>query len=743
MSGANGLIPVGNGLFINPITGTYTTGTTGQSGSPVSPQGTFSGPAQAAPGAPQPSVAASLVPTDEAATPVTPGPSPSYQPSPTDIATARLRASQAASGGAPATTPAATPTPPSSGPTGASTGTSSFPQGYGWLGNLAQFESGGNPNATNPNSTASGLFQFTNGTFGDFLNSPVAKAKGYTAKDASSPAASSDAALWYAQQNSQALSQAGFQPTPGDLVAAHILGPRDAVALKKAQASNPNATLGSVLGTVDPNAKAVFAGNAGFMSPDMTVSQFLMNTGDVADGSYLRKVGPAQLASNGASDFSLTGPSGTQGTSGPGSFMSTYQQMMGTLPQPGALPKAPNLQGSPQLLGTTPSVGDQGLAFAAGLLGGHSFGQGLSQGFENLLQTRQQQNQVANEARTQTTALNNAASQGNFQNQLGLQETGNDQAVQRANTALQLAQYMRPKPLGYMPVQTGTDDNGKPIYAMPMQSPDGSITMSSLGAGVTPGQFALQNQKTQNQTAEKQSTTSYQQSAKAANEFDAQAPADAQQVRVVNNALVGLDQNGGAIGPTVRAKVLNFLVTKLGLPAGSITPNGLALTQNAIADSKLGDIGNLRNYFTQLRGPELQAVKGIMMGEDVNPEALRTGLLELQADVQARMKIRSLWDSMGDAQKTAIMQSPGGFSSWQSQQYNEAYVDPTSPSAAPNVPAAFDSKGTYTGTAGVPAPAKAEAAASSLPRVMSNDDYNSLPSGATFMDPQGNVRRKP
>jgi hypothetical protein len=99
---------------------------------------------------------------------------------------------------------------------------------------LAEIESGGNPNAQNPNSSAGGLFQFTDAT-----------AKQYGLDDKMDPVKSRQAVEKFTADNAKTLtSKLGREPTQGELYLAHQQGAGGALKLL----SNPDRKAIEVVG---------------------------------------------------------------------------------------------------------------------------------------------------------------------------------------------------------------------------------------------------------------------------------------------------------------------------------------------------------------------------------------------------------------------------------------------------------------------------------------------------------------
>jgi hypothetical protein len=120
----------------------------------------------------------------------------------------------------------------------------------GLVDSIIGVESGGNPNATNPNSSASGLGQFIDSTW----LSTIKQARPDLAQGKSDsellalktdPDLSRQMTEAYANQNQAILSKAGVPVTPGSTYLAHFAGPGGAVKVLQA---DPNAPVETILG---------------------------------------------------------------------------------------------------------------------------------------------------------------------------------------------------------------------------------------------------------------------------------------------------------------------------------------------------------------------------------------------------------------------------------------------------------------------------------------------------------------
>lgn len=98
-------------------------------------------------------------------------------------------------------------------------------------------ESGGNPDAKNPNSTASGLYQFTDQTWKDTV-AKYGKEDGVTVDMKNDPQAQEKMVRRLAADNAKILTrQLDKEPNVADMYVAHFMGANDAVKLIKARGS--------------------------------------------------------------------------------------------------------------------------------------------------------------------------------------------------------------------------------------------------------------------------------------------------------------------------------------------------------------------------------------------------------------------------------------------------------------------------------------------------------------------------
>lgn len=131
-------------------------------------------------------------------------------------------------------------------PTGAQPGPQGTPQSGGYSARTAQAESGNSPTAENPNSSASGQYQFTNGTWIENFDKAFPHAAGLTpeqklgVRDNPSQKAAQDKVFQtFTAGNESTLSSAGIPINDTTRYGAHFFGASDAAKVFKAPANTP------------------------------------------------------------------------------------------------------------------------------------------------------------------------------------------------------------------------------------------------------------------------------------------------------------------------------------------------------------------------------------------------------------------------------------------------------------------------------------------------------------------------
>ena len=109
-------------------------------------------------------------------------------------------------------------------------------------------ESGGNPLAQNPNSSAGGLGQFIDSTWLDTLQRHRPDlVQGKSPQELlalkTDPALSREMTDAYASDNQAILTKNGLPPTPGNTYLAHFAGPQGALSILTAAPNAPVETL--------------------------------------------------------------------------------------------------------------------------------------------------------------------------------------------------------------------------------------------------------------------------------------------------------------------------------------------------------------------------------------------------------------------------------------------------------------------------------------------------------------------
>lgn len=135
---------------------------------------------------------------------------------------------------------------------------------------LAQAESGGNPNAKAKTSSASGLFQFTDGTWRDMVKK-YGKEYGITMRDKNNPEAQRIMVEKFTEENAQVLSKVlGRAPNDGELYLAHFAGAGGAKRLLKARGKKMPAA--KILPSAAKANRTIFYDGRRARTPDEVIS---------------------------------------------------------------------------------------------------------------------------------------------------------------------------------------------------------------------------------------------------------------------------------------------------------------------------------------------------------------------------------------------------------------------------------------------------------------------------------------
>lgn len=144
---------------------------------------------------------------------------------------------------------------------------------YGTLMAFAKQESGFNPNAKAKTSSATGLFQFIKGTWGDMVRK-YGKQYGIGIGDVSDPLANATMGALFVKENSEFLASKGIPVNGTSLYAAHFLGPGGAAKLFGA---DPSANAAELMPKAASANRAIFYDKAGNPKSVEGVIQTLFN----------------------------------------------------------------------------------------------------------------------------------------------------------------------------------------------------------------------------------------------------------------------------------------------------------------------------------------------------------------------------------------------------------------------------------------------------------------------------------
>jgi hypothetical protein len=174
----------------------------------------------------------------------------------------------------------------------------------GLIDQIISVESGGK-NTSNPNSSASGVGQFIDGTWLDMLSRHRPDIKGSREELLAlknDPALSREMTAAYAGDNAGILSKSGLPVTPGTQYLAHFAGPQGAVGILNADPTTP---AGAVLGDRVVKANPFLAG---MTAADLKAWADRKMGGNAAPMSMAGPAQPAQAPAASAAPSAPTAP---------------------------------------------------------------------------------------------------------------------------------------------------------------------------------------------------------------------------------------------------------------------------------------------------------------------------------------------------------------------------------------------------------------------------------------------------
>lgn len=157
--------------------------------------------------------------------------------------------------------------------------------------NVAQAESGGNPNAVNPTTGATGTYQFLPSTWQDLMQRHPEL--GLTADGMTDPAQQQKAMPVFTAENARTLASNGIAPSPGSLYAAHFLGGEGASQVLSAPDTTPIAQIAPAAAQANPNIAQMNVGQ---------FRQWASQQGTGGNGGYQP---PAAAPTNGTQPYGL------------------------------------------------------------------------------------------------------------------------------------------------------------------------------------------------------------------------------------------------------------------------------------------------------------------------------------------------------------------------------------------------------------------------------------------------------
>lgn len=140
---------------------------------------------------------------------------------------------------------------------------------------IKQVESSGDAGAQNPDSSAAGLFGFTDGTWVEQAREALPEAKGMTREEVlalrDDPDLQETVMQHFTEGNAQALEEKGFEGTPANIYTVHFAGRTGGITILEADEGE---ALSSVLSADAMEANENIENSDGKKFADWTVAEF-------------------------------------------------------------------------------------------------------------------------------------------------------------------------------------------------------------------------------------------------------------------------------------------------------------------------------------------------------------------------------------------------------------------------------------------------------------------------------------
>lgn len=547
----------------------------------------------------------------------------------------------------PAVPPQAAPQPPSQGS-----------PGRGYYQTLIGQESGGDPSARNPRSSAEGLGQFVDGTWLAFAQANPQLFQGMSRDQVmaqrTNPQTNLQAIQWYARQNAQALQQSGFPATDATVALAHGFGYAGAANLLRA---DPNESAARVLGDAVMRANPHLNG----MTAGQVVQQFSQRFGtgtsfsdgppgaaagasSTASGSPTPTVGPEVLAQ--APDYSTDK-----------ALLRAYDASTQNQPQ------TARRDG----FGLTPA---DWFGMAGGFFSGRSARESMGRGTEalaaGLRQADQQKIDQSNRAEDR------AQRRVQFQQQLQLRrdtlnQTTQDRALSRAIALQRVQQAGERGSAGAQNVQRSEQlvgQDGTPYTALVLR--DGTTRIVDANNQPVTDQSVLQTLQRRTDTGTGRSNNEIaEDDTKAVTETVQEAAAARSLRQSTANARAILQQNPNIVGSDWGTQGQRFLAQALGIQIGSMNPRDIQALERALQTGQMQDVMRLAPSLRPMSNVDLQMIMRQAPSVMANPQLLGAWLDQIDTAAQrSEARAAALLEARQNPEAIARMRQAGGARVW-------------------------------------------------------------------------------